>query len=67
MDEPFSALDVLTAENLRNEINGMWQPGVFPAERQFATAVDWGRHAELFEYDAQERGLTITPETKDRR
>ena len=32
MDEPFSALDVLTAENLRNEINGLWQAGVFPAK-----------------------------------
>ncbi len=32
------------------------------AERQFATAVDWGRYAELFEYDAQERRLTITSE-----
>jgi|ERR1700754_317579 len=32
MDEPFSALDVLTAENLRNEINGLWQAGNFPAQ-----------------------------------
>ena len=32
------------------------------AERQFATAVDWGRYAELFEYDAQEKRLTITSE-----
>src|ERR1700737_1373531 len=32
MDEPFSALDVLTAENLRNEISGLWQQGVFPAK-----------------------------------
>lgn len=32
MDEPFSALDVLTAENLRNEISGLWQAGVFPAK-----------------------------------
>lgn len=29
-------------------------------ERQFATAVDWGRYAELFEYDAHEKRLTIT-------
>jgi NitT/TauT family transport system ATP-binding protein len=27
------------------------------AERQFATAVDWGRYAELFEYDASEERL----------
>jgi NitT/TauT family transport system ATP-binding protein len=32
MDEPFSALDVLTAENLRNEISGLWQAGIFPAK-----------------------------------
>jgi NitT/TauT family transport system ATP-binding protein len=32
------------------------------AERQFATAVDWGRYAELFEYDAEEKRLTITAE-----
>src|SRR5580658_3246587 len=29
MDEPFSALDVLTAENLRTEL---WQAGTFPAQ-----------------------------------
>jgi hypothetical protein len=32
------------------------------AERQFATAIDWGRYAELFEYDAQEKRLTISTE-----
>jgi NitT/TauT family transport system ATP-binding protein len=31
MDEPFSALDVLTAENLRGEIGDLWQAGNFPA------------------------------------
>ncbi|MBX6762829.1 MAG: nitrate/sulfonate/bicarbonate ABC transporter ATP-binding protein [Rubrobacteraceae bacterium] len=31
MDEPFSALDVLTAENLRTEILELWQAGEFPA------------------------------------
>lgn len=31
MDEPFSALDVLTAENLRNEIGTLWEAGNFPA------------------------------------
>jgi hypothetical protein len=33
---------------------GIWD-GYFPlkqAERQLATTVDWGRRAELFEYDA---------------
>ncbi|MEG4483591.1 AAA-associated domain-containing protein [Microcoleus sp. D2_18a_B4] len=29
------------------------------AERQFATAVDWGRYAELFEYDAGEARLYL--------
>jgi NitT/TauT family transport system ATP-binding protein len=32
MDEPFSALDVLTAENLRNEIVELWIGGRFPAK-----------------------------------
>jgi NitT/TauT family transport system ATP-binding protein len=32
MDEPFSALDVLTAENLRTEISELWQAGTFPAK-----------------------------------
>jgi NitT/TauT family transport system ATP-binding protein len=32
MDEPFSALDVLTAENLRGEIGDLWQAGTFPAK-----------------------------------
>jgi NitT/TauT family transport system ATP-binding protein len=32
LDEPFSALDVLTAENLRGEIADLWEAGHFPAE-----------------------------------
>jgi NitT/TauT family transport system ATP-binding protein len=32
MDEPFSALDVLTAENLRGEISLLWEAGHFPAK-----------------------------------
>ena len=32
MDEPFSALDVLTAENLRGEIGDLWEAGAFPAQ-----------------------------------
>src|SRR5215468_9423818 len=32
MDEPFSALDVLTAENLRGEISLLWEAGHFPAQ-----------------------------------
>ncbi|MDI5967853.1 nitrate/sulfonate/bicarbonate ABC transporter ATP-binding protein [Streptomyces sp. SL13] len=30
MDEPFSALDVLTAENLRGELMELWESGEFP-------------------------------------
>jgi len=30
------------------------------AQRQFETAVDWGRYAELFEYDATERRLSLS-------
>ncbi|HTX58371.1 MAG TPA: nitrate/sulfonate/bicarbonate ABC transporter ATP-binding protein [Verrucomicrobiae bacterium] len=32
MDEPFSALDVLTAENLRGEIDDLWNSGEFPSQ-----------------------------------
>ena len=32
MDEPFSALDVLTAENLRGELLELWDNGEFPIE-----------------------------------
>jgi NitT/TauT family transport system ATP-binding protein len=32
LDEPFSALDVLTAENLRGEIMDLWEDRKFPAE-----------------------------------
>jgi len=38
-------------------------------ERQFATAMDWGRYAELFEYDAREDRLylpeIVTPESSE--
>jgi NitT/TauT family transport system ATP-binding protein len=33
---------------------------VAEAERLFATAVDWGRYAELFEYDANEGRLSVS-------
>jgi NitT/TauT family transport system ATP-binding protein len=32
MDEPFSALDVLTAENLRTELTGLWSGNQFPTK-----------------------------------
>jgi NitT/TauT family transport system ATP-binding protein len=32
LDEPFSALDVLTAENLRGEFADLWEAGNFPAQ-----------------------------------
>ena len=40
---------------------GLWSEHVPTAEadRQFATAVDWGRYAELFEYDAREERLYL--------
>lgn len=36
------------------------------AERQFATAIDWGRYAELFEYDAFEERLYLAETTPDK-
>jgi NitT/TauT family transport system ATP-binding protein len=50
-------------QTLQEKQNGMMRSDFFldlldehfpheEAERQFATAVDWGRYAELFEYDA---------------
>jgi NitT/TauT family transport system ATP-binding protein len=36
------------------------------AERQFATAVDWGRYAELFEYDASEDRIYLPTSPQDR-
>ena len=35
MDEPFSALDVLTAENLRSELLELWQKKTIPTESIF--------------------------------
>ena len=35
MDEPFSALDVLTAENLRNELLELWQKKTIPTKAIF--------------------------------
>jgi len=32
MDEPFSALDALTAENLRREVLNLWQDKIFPPD-----------------------------------
>ena len=32
LDEPFSALDVLTAENLRGELDELWNAGTFPTQ-----------------------------------
>ncbi len=32
MDEPFSALDVLTSENLRGEVDDLWNAGTFPSK-----------------------------------
>ena len=35
MDEPFSALDVLTAENLRSELLELWQKKTIPTKAIF--------------------------------
>jgi NitT/TauT family transport system ATP-binding protein len=35
------------------------------AQRQFETAVDWGRFAELFEYDSLEGVLRLHESTAD--
>ena len=40
----------------------LFRSDYFPAEeaeRQLSTAVDWGRYAELFEYDSNERLLRL--------
>ncbi|NJL90861.1 MAG: nitrate/sulfonate/bicarbonate ABC transporter ATP-binding protein [Coleofasciculaceae cyanobacterium SM2_1_6] len=61
-------------QTLREKKNGSMRAGFFldlwdehfphaEAERQFATTIDWGRYAELFEYDAGEERLYL-PETQ---
>jgi NitT/TauT family transport system ATP-binding protein len=69
-------LVVSIAEALRQKRDGTMRAGFFldvlddhypaaEAERQFATAVDWGRYAELFEYEADQERLRLTaPETE---
>ncbi|HEY7294328.1 MAG TPA: nitrate/sulfonate/bicarbonate ABC transporter ATP-binding protein [Dehalococcoidia bacterium] len=58
------------ADTLRQKRDGTMRAGFFldlldehyppaEAERQFATAVDWGRYAELFEYDADQERLRL--------
>jgi NitT/TauT family transport system ATP-binding protein len=64
---------VLTSmvQTLREKRNGSMRADFFrdlwdehfpheEAERQFSTAVDWGRYAELFEYDASEDRLYLS-------
>ncbi len=41
MDEPFSALDVLTAENLRNEVLKMWMSWVRPSSTVVIMSRGW--------------------------
>ncbi len=61
---------VCLVQTLREKKNGSMRADFFidlfdeyypheEAERQFATAVDWGRYAELFEYDAGEERLYL--------
>ncbi|WP_280671804.1 MULTISPECIES: AAA-associated domain-containing protein [unclassified Kitasatospora] len=35
------------------------------ARRQLDTAIDWGRYAELFDYDAGDGRLTLEPGAQD--
>jgi NitT/TauT family transport system ATP-binding protein len=37
------------------------------AERQFETLVDWGRYAQLFEYDADQERLYVAEEEHPQR
>ena len=61
---------VSIVQTLREKQNGSMRADFFidlldeyfptaEAEQQFATAVDWGRYAELFEYDASEERLYL--------
>jgi NitT/TauT family transport system ATP-binding protein len=61
---------VSMVQTLREKRNGSMRADFFldlldehfphaEAERQFATAIDWGRYAELFEYDAREERLYL--------
>lgn len=63
-------LIVSMLQTLRGKQNGTMRADFFldlldeyfpheETERQFATAVDWGRYAELFEYDASEERLYL--------
>ena len=68
-------MTVSIAQSLREKQNGSMRADFFfdlldehfphqEAERQFSTAVDWGRYAELFEYDASEERLYL-PEVRE--
>ncbi len=61
------------AETLKQRRDGTMRSGFFldlldeyypeaEAERQFQTAVDWGRYAELFEYNADGERLRLPDE-----
>jgi len=61
---------VSMVQSLREKQNGSMRGDFFldlldeyfphqEAEKQFSTAVDWGRYAELFEYDATEERLYL--------
>ena len=65
---------VSMVQTLRGKRNGSMRAGFFidllneyfsdqESERQFATAIDWGRYAELFEYDASEERLYLPENT----
>ena len=67
---------VSIVQTLREKRNGSMRADFFldlldehfphvEAERQFATAVDWGRYAELFEYDSREERLYLPEPIKE--
>ena len=60
----FAATTILCSKDLFRQqalgrISVMSSIPIEEAERQLATAVDWGRYGELFEYDAGEGRLSL--------
>jgi ATPase subunit of ABC transporter with duplicated ATPase domains len=69
LDEPFSALDVLSAKALQRDDDGRVVDSYFLEEmakdfgdyavEQLGTAINWGRYAELFAFDASTSELFL--------
>lgn len=47
-----AASEAISVLNRQYTLPGIGSYAADEAKQQFATAVDWGRYAELFEYDA---------------